>query len=1272
MSKAVIKYIGGIDDKDTGKNLTGSQTLFSVDIGKTKNPKIIIDAGAHQGVKNALKINKEISPEVISADFLIITHAHSDHSGLVPYLVKKGFSGQIISTNLTKLQSKVMWLDYVNLTRNEIEKVNELNSKLAKKLSESLAIVNHYEKIKSKSKDSKESKEYLLKIVGDERDFESSFLESKALLKEYGVEEVSDISSVLKEPPELLYDEEDIEIAFNKIECLEYGEEAILQNFKPIMSAKDEDIENILTQTRSGSGKQIAVSSFIKGTITGRLKQLLQKISKDEVENISINKKNEVLRDELTKAFNYVKYIEKSKLSLSLFKNENEDLLNENEDLLEKELKDLESINIGGEKVDVIRLLNFYRGLKFKLPKDINEYLALEKELNELNILDYEDLNRQLPQLPETNYTTFDIKKGLKNSYLTNLDNPNINDFILYIDNIEDIDLYEIISYLKDKKRVFINKKILKDVIVMINQYFDKNSLNIKRNTELKEELYKALDIKLAYEGSLESFQENNKFEYKKAKDFLSSYKKESIIDSLYGLDEVDDLVETTDGNGNSNKVKIYIKRLDDKRIYDVLFNKDKNLIYIFDDKIKQRIKQKLKDKIDEINGFKNLAKKNNSKYHQYQLFVSYYEGKTRISESNYNDAVELLSKHNIKEVGDIRSYYFYKTIENYSQNDIEKLISQIIQTGEDFSYQKIRHIHINNISQEEINQIPYEYQDIFTVFSIKSQLKDEIKDKLNSQINDFYSISNKRRKIRASLKEKLDLFLSWKANYSKLFEINGYDLDGLITTLSTRKQEINLIKEKLKNIKNVKEIIKKLASGKNNLEDFSYSRQLILNHNISCLEDIENCLTPLIQIDYSIEEVKKAISLLKSVHLDKNQDILEDIKLNFVDAGHIEGSAQVVITLVVSQVDNILSQTKVAKKGATKRVLRHYNYGFSGDLGRIKDPNLAGTPLNIPFKLDYLQMESTYAGRVHVDKQKSIKDLINSISTANGKVLIPAFSMQRTQEILVYLLEKRLDSQKIIDEIKLLKKDIKDLELLAFEKGIDNFKKIESLKAKIEFLKTQIFDYDIILDSPTSEAITEIYINHIDKKYSLLNKEIQVKLFGREIIKYVKNSVNDDKDDSKDNNRTSLDEIYSVENRDKKEIIISASGMADGGSIINHLKENLSNPNSKIVFIGYCPLSTKGGKIKSGEEFIIIDGEPFEVKCEYDDITGFSGHIDSEEILMYLKRQNFAKNATIALNHGDEKRLILQKQIEKVIGETSKKIEVLVPNLSENIKLDI
>lgn len=1271
MSKAIIKYIWWIDDKDTWKNLTWSQTLFSVDIWKTKNPKIIIDAWAHQWVKNALKINKEISPEIISADFLIITHAHSDHSWLVPYLVKKWFSGQIISTNLTKLQSKVMWMDYVSLTKNEIEKVKELNSKLAKKLSESLAIVNHYEKIKSKSKDIKESKEYLLKIIWEERDFEISFLESKALLKEYWVEEVSDISSVLKEPPELLYDEEDIEIAINKINCLEYWEEAILQNFKPIMSAKDEDIENILNQVKSWTSKPIAVSSFIKWTITWRLKQLLQKISKDELQNQTINKNNELLRDELIKAFNYIKYIEERELSLSLFEKENEDLLNKNTQLLEKELQELESISIWWEKVDVIKLLNFYKWLKFKLPKDINEYLALEKELSELNISDYESLNKQLPQLPETNYTIFDIKKWLKNSFLTSIDKPSLDNFVLYIDDIENIDIIKIISFLKENKRVFINKKILKDVINLVYEYFSKNLSNIAKNKELKKELYKALDIKLAYEWNLESFLKNNKFEYQKAKDFLSSYKREAIVDSLYWLDEIDELVDVSDWNWNSNKVKIYIKRLDDKRIYDVLFNKDKNLVYIFDDKIKQRIKQKLKDKINEINWFKNLTKKNNSKYHQYKLFVSYYEWKTRISESNYKDAVELLSKHNIKETWDISSYYFYKTIKDYSQSDIEKLVSQIIPTWEDFSYQKIKHIHINNISQEEINQIPYEYQDVFTVFSINSQLKDEIKDKLNSQINDFYSISNKRKKIRASLKEKLDLFLDWKENYSHLFEIDWFNLSSFIEILSSKKYEADLIKQKLKDIKIIKELKEKLLSWKNNLEDFSNFRQLLLNYNIKSFEDIENCLTPLILINYSIEEVKKAISLLKSVHLDKNQDILEDIKLNFVDAWHIEGSAQVIITLVVSQIDNILSQTKLTKKGATKRVLRHFNYGFSWDLWRIKDPNLAWTPLNIPFKLDYLQMESTYAWRVHVDKQKSIKDLINSISTANWKVLIPAFSMQRTQEILVYLLEKRLDSQKIIDEIKFLKKDIKDLELLSFEKWIDNFKKIESLKAKIEFLKTQIFDYDIILDSPTSEAITEIYINHIDKKYSLLNKEIQVKLFWREIIKYVKNSINDDKE-LPDDNRISLDEIYLGENRDKKEIIISASWMADWGSIVNHLKENLSNPNSKIIFIWYCPLSTKWWKIKSWEEFIIIDWVPFEVKCEYDDITWFSWHIDSEEILMYLKRQNFSKGATIALNHWDEKRLILQKQIEKVVWETSKKIEVLVPNLSESVKLDI
>jgi predicted metal-dependent RNase len=186
-----------------------------------------------------------------------------------------------------------------------------------------------------------------------------------------------------------------------------------------------------------------------------------------------------------------------------------------------------------------------------------------------------------------------------------------------------------------------------------------------------------------------------------------------------------------------------------------------------------------------------------------------------------------------------------------------------------------------------------------------------------------------------------------------------------------------------------------------------------------------------------------------------------------------------------------------------------------------------------------------------------------------------------------------------------------------------------------------------------------------------LLDKKVQNKLFWREIISYVKKTWENETKKENDGSVT-LWEIYSPRRRNKKEIIISASWMWDWWAILSHLKENIPNPNSKIISIWYAPKNTRLWRIKSWDDFISIDWEVYELKCEVDDIPGFSGHIDEEEIIMLLTQMEFKKWAILALTHWNEKRFILAEKIQKAMDKVWKKVKIIVPKLWDTINIKI
>jgi Cft2 family RNA processing exonuclease len=153
--------------------------------------------------------------------------------------------------------------------------------------------------------------------------------------------------------------------------------------------------------------------------------------------------------------------------------------------------------------------------------------------------------------------------------------------------------------------------------------------------------------------------------------------------------------------------------------------------------------------------------------------------------------------------------------------------------------------------------------------------------------------------------------------------------------------------------------------------------------------------------------------------------------------------------------------------------------------MGRIKDPNLTGKP-EVPKKqIDYYQMESTYAGRIHKNKEIAKGDFFRSIRKAPGKVLVPTFSMQRTQEILIMLLEKAQESISFSKEIHAMKKDKSKLKNLLLNSKLSEKRrneieaKIDQLERHIDLITPELFDYEIVLDSPLSQKISQVYITN-------------------------------------------------------------------------------------------------------------------------------------------------------------------------------------------------
>lgn len=292
----------------------------------------------------------------------------------------------------------------------------------------------------------------------------------------------------------------------------------------------------------------------------------------------------------------------------------------------------------------------------------------------------------------------------------------------------------------------------------------------------------------------------------------------------------------------------------------------------------------------------------------------------------------------------------------------------------------------------------------------------------------------------------------------------------------------------------------------------------------------------------------------------------------------------------------------------------------FSGDIGNNDIP-LLSEPTMIE-DADYLVMESTYGDRLHVgtnDKAKVFLDIVSETLDNGGTVVIPSFAVGRTQEILFEL-----------DKIK--EQDVKD------EKFQEEYQKL---------MKAPVY-----VDSPLAISATQVFKENED----LFDDETKALMErGDNPLEFPGLKFTQTADESK-----ALNEM------DEPSIIISASGMCEVGRIKHHLKHNIWNPKSTILFVGYQAPGTLGRTIVDGAKTVKIFGEEFSVKARIEYIEGYSGHADQEWLLNFV--YSFIKKPKhIFLVHGEpDAQLVLKNKIVE-----STQIPVTIPAFGEKYTLD-
>jgi metallo-beta-lactamase family protein len=341
----------------------------------------------------------------------------------------------------------------------------------------------------------------------------------------------------------------------------------------------------------------------------------------------------------------------------------------------------------------------------------------------------------------------------------------------------------------------------------------------------------------------------------------------------------------------------------------------------------------------------------------------------------------------------------------------------------------------------------------------------------------------------------------------------------------------------------------------------------------------------------YGESDVLKSLPLFKAIEYDQPFQINEEVSLTYTDAGHIIGAAAVHLT--------------ITEGGKVLRI------SFSGDVGRYNDIILK-SPASFP-QADYLLLESTYGNKLHDASLPMGQELLRYIRKTcvdkKGNLIIPAFSVGRTQELLY-----ELNSM--------------------------------SLQGSLPPL-------EVYVDSPLSAEATAVVKKHPECFNSTVSELLKT---DTDPFSFPGLSYTQDPSQSK-----------ALNYHKEPCVIISASGMADAGRVKHHIVNNISDPRNTILIVGYCEPHSLGGRLADGAPNVTIYGSHYEVKAEIGRISSMSAHGDYQDLLRFISGQDPSRLKRLFLVHGE---YAVQQDFRERLIRTGYK-EVDIPALHEEQSLD-
>ncbi|MFA6338482.1 MAG: MBL fold metallo-hydrolase [Candidatus Paceibacterota bacterium] len=336
----------------------------------------------------------------------------------------------------------------------------------------------------------------------------------------------------------------------------------------------------------------------------------------------------------------------------------------------------------------------------------------------------------------------------------------------------------------------------------------------------------------------------------------------------------------------------------------------------------------------------------------------------------------------------------------------------------------------------------------------------------------------------------------------------------------------------------------------------------------------------------YSKQDVEKSFEIWETIPYHTEMDIGGDFKVFLKDSGHVLGSS--IIEL-------------------------HFNgkkIVFTGDLGNSPSPLLKDT--EDIYDADYLIMESVYGDRNHEainERKERLEDVIEDAAKRGGALLIPAFSLEKTQ-VIIY--------------------------------------EINNLVEQARIPRIPVF-----IDSPLAMKITEIYKKRIQDFNEQTQKEIAS---GDNIFAFPGLYFTSGADDSK-----------AIKNVPNPKIIIAGSGMSSGGRIIHHEMNYLSDPNSTILFVGYQSVGSLGRQIEEGAKKVRIAGKDFEVQAHIEKISGYSCHKDFTGLFKFVENTVDTIKKVFVVMGEPKSSMYLVQRLRDYLG-----VDAVMPKEGESVILDI